>query len=432
MKKAITILLGLLPICTVSAQDFESATTATQNITLGWNLGNTLDSNSGDVNNMWIEMWTDCTPTAYETAWGQPVTTPELIKMFKDAGFNAIRVPVTWYPHIDDNGTIDETWMARVKEVVDYVIDEDMYCIVNVHHDTGAATTHWLIADGTTYDNVKTKWESLWTNIATTFRDYGERLIFEAYNEMLDSYNSWCFASFATSNYYDATVAADAYDALNNYAQSFVDAVRATGGNNATRNLIVNTYAAASGEGTWSSHLSEPLTNLQVPTDVAENHIMAEVHMYPSIESGVSAAISSVTQSFNSIKTNLVSKGIPVIIGEWGTSNTDADESDYERAPEDVVSFAGQFVAKAKEYGYPTFMWMMLSDGTDRSTPAWTTPDVKDAMVKAYYGEEGYTTIKSILVPETQDGIYYDLMGRRVSSPSKGIYIQNGKKIVIK
>ncbi len=429
MKKSVTILFSLLALCMVSAQDFESATEAAANITLGWNLGNTLDSNSGDTTNMWIEQWTDKTPTAYETAWGQPETTPELIQMFKDAGFNAIRVPVTWYPHIDDNGAINAAWLARVKEVVDYVIDEGMYCVLNVHHDTGSSNTHWLIAEGNTYTSVKTKYENLWTNIATAFRDYDEHLLFEAYNEMLDSYNSWCFASFATSSYYDATVAADAYSAINNYAQSFVDAVRATGGNNSTRNLIVNTYGACSGEGTWNTHLSDPLTQLQIPSDDVAGHILAEVHIYPSLSSGVSSAISSATQCFESVKTNLASKGVPVVIGEWGTSGL---SDDYSSSPSNVCSFASQFVSLAKEYGYPTFMWMLLSDGDDRSTPAWTAEDVKDAMVKAYYGESGYSSIKSISASETQDDIYYDLMGRRVTSPSKGIYIHNGKKILVK
>ena len=98
-----TILIALLVINRVTAwaTDFETATTAVANMKVGWNLGNTLDSNSGDVNNMWIEKWTSRMPSDYEKAWNQPVTKPELFKMVKDAGFNAIRVPVTWYPHME-------------------------------------------------------------------------------------------------------------------------------------------------------------------------------------------------------------------------------------------------------------------------------------------------------------------------------------------
>ncbi len=261
------------------AQSFESATDAVKNMRVGWNLGNTLESNSGDINNMWIEAWSDRSTSAYETAWGQPVTTLELITMFKDAGFNAIRVPVTWYPHMEANITttkwdpvanpigtqIQATWMARVKEVVDYVISQGMYCILNIHHDTGGANTAWLTASSESYNSQKERFEAVWTQIANEFKDYDQHLLFEGYNEMLDAYGSWCFASFGCSGQYNASVASEAYSSINSYAQSFVNAVRATGGNNAQRNLIVSTYAACSGEGNWNTHLSDPLTNMKLP-----------------------------------------------------------------------------------------------------------------------------------------------------------------------
>ena len=110
MMRKTTLLLGmLLMMSAVQAQDFETATEAVKNMAVGWNLGNTLDSNSGDANNMWIEKWTSRTPNDYEKAWGQPVTKPELIKMMKEAGFNAIRVPVTWYPHMEAKLELDGT-----------------------------------------------------------------------------------------------------------------------------------------------------------------------------------------------------------------------------------------------------------------------------------------------------------------------------------
>ena len=156
--KILTVLLALSAL-TAWATDFETATTAVTNMRVGWN--------SGDVNNMWIEKWTGRTPSDYEKAWGQPVTKPELVKMFKEAGFNAIRVPVTWYPHMEAkfqlNGTvwdmandnigtkIQAAWMKRVHEVVDYVISQGMYCILNIHHDTGAASTAWLVASEADY-----------------------------------------------------------------------------------------------------------------------------------------------------------------------------------------------------------------------------------------------------------------------------------------
>ena len=104
MKINRVIFIGLLAILNFSmalAADFETATSAVANMKVGWNLGNTLDSNSGSLDNMWIEAWTQRRPSEYETAWGQPVTTRELLKMMKRAGFNAIRVPVTWWPHME-------------------------------------------------------------------------------------------------------------------------------------------------------------------------------------------------------------------------------------------------------------------------------------------------------------------------------------------
>ena len=101
MKKSLLFVCVLLVCISSKGADFETATDAVKNMGVGWNLGNTLDSNSGDINNMWIECFTSRTPSDYETAWRQVITTPELIKMMKDAGFNAIRLPVTWYPHME-------------------------------------------------------------------------------------------------------------------------------------------------------------------------------------------------------------------------------------------------------------------------------------------------------------------------------------------
>ncbi len=384
------------------AEDFEKSSTAVANMKLGWNIGNSLESNSGNLENMWIERWTDRTPTDYETAWGQPVTKKELIKMMKKAGFNAIRVPVTWYPHMeakfqftgnnavwdpetDPIGTqIDETWMARVQEVVDYVIDEGMYCILNVHHDTGASNTAWLEASSDNYNKNKDTFEAIWTQIANRFKDYDDKLLFEGYNEMLDKYDSWCFASMNSSSNYNANDAADAYSAINSYAQSFVNAVRSTGGNNAQRNLVVCTYGACSGSGTWNTHLKDPLTNMAKPTDTVDDHIIFEIHSYLQT-SNLSDCKSTVDQMLKDINTNLASKG-PVIFGEWGTPDSD-EINYYNDYRQNTLDYAKYFVSAAKNYGFATFYWMGLSDGDDRSVPQFTQPDLVSYITKGYYGD---------------------------------------------
>ncbi len=376
--------------------EWEDAATAVRNMGAGWNLGNSLDANSGDLDNMWIEAYSDRKPATYETAWGQPVTTRALFHMFKEAGFNAIRIPVTWYPHMGkvtvttyhaDEGEwrgrwdpstwtgydIDPAWMARVKEVVDYVIDEGMYCILNVHHDTGAASTAWLVADEAGYKAAEARYQALWQQIADTFKDYGEKLLFESYNEMLDPYDSWCFASFATPARYDAAVAASAYQGINSYAKLFVETVRASGGNNATRNLVVNTYGACSGDGTWNNHLKDPLSSLVLPEE--PGHIAVEVHSYwEAVKFEEQKA--DIDRLFSNLDQYLVRRlGVPVIIGEWGGGEATDGET---------ARFAGYFSQKAHDTGIAALMWMGLSSEADRAVPAWTMPLTKDAILKPY------------------------------------------------
>ena len=346
---------------------WESAALAARNMGVGWNLGNTLDSNSGDVNNLWIEKYTDGSPTAYETAWGQPVTTRALLHMFQEAGFRSIRVPVTWYPHMDEEGKVDAAWMDRVQEVVDYVMDEGLYCILNVHHDTGEANTAWLRADRTIYNNTRERYGSLWTQIATRFASYGPKLVFESFNEMLDANSTW---NASTS---------EAHEVINLYNASFVTAVRATGGNNAQRNLILNTYSAGT--------QPQALNDFKLPQDSVEGHLMAEVHSYApfhfafNVEEGAKTVFDAsceadVKQQMKNVYDCLVSKGIPCVLGEYGCTS--------ERSETEMSKQAACYIEAAQQCNIPCFYWMALSDGEDRSVPQWTKPGLKDAIIQAY------------------------------------------------
>lgn len=367
--------------------EWESAADAVAAMGTGWNLGNTLDSNSGDINNMWLEAWTQRSVADYETAWGQPQATRELIHMFKQAGFNAIRVPVTWYPHMGklsvnviggkaiwdmDSWTgyeVDPKWMARVKEVVDYVIDEGMYCILNVHHDTGDASTAWLRADAAAYEKYSERFVNLWNQIATGFADYGNRLVFESFNEMLDAKGTW------------NTTTTEGYDTINKYNSDFVHTVRATGGNNAYRNLILNTYAA--------SIDVDALKHFKLPYDSVSGHLIAEVHSYAPYQFAFEMSNpadqwtvfdakceTQVKAIVDNLNKNLVEKGIPTIIGEYGATSKVGEE--------EMAKQAACYVSSARKYGIACFYWMALSDGEDRSKPAWTRPVLKDAILKAY------------------------------------------------
>ena len=363
-------------------ENWEDAPTCVRNMGVGWNLGNTLESNSGDADNMWIEAYSGRTPTDYETAWGQPVATRELIHMFKEAGFGAIRVPVSWYPHrgnLNNNGLhwdksawtgfdVDPVWMARVEEVVNYVLNEGMYCILNVHHDTGSYSTAWLRADKTVYNNVKDRYISLWTQIATKFRDYDEKLVFESFNEMLDNNSTW---NYSTSS---------AHEAINMYNATFVETVRGTGGNNAVRNLILNTYAAAPTQ--------QALKDFKLPADTAENHLLVEVHSYAPYNFAFdsapnpktvfdSACENEVKGIVETMNTYLVSKGIPCVLGEFGCDSAKRDEAE-------LAKQAACYVAAATKYNIACYYWMGLSDGQDRAALKWTKPNIKNAILNAY------------------------------------------------
>lgn len=360
----------------ISHDGWEDAFSAVRNMGVGWNLGNTLDTwlKNGPAGTDW---------KSWETGWGQSVTKPELMQMMKDAGFGAIRVPVTWGPHMDQSGKVYDSWMDRVHEIVDYVLDAGMYCIVNLHHDTGENKDAWVVADMDVYNRNRERYISLWEQVAEEFNDYDHRLLFESYNEILDADESWCFPTCGSA--YDSDYASKAYDAVNGYARDFVDAVRSTGGNNLYRNLVINTYAATAGNGTWNPHLSDPLTNLRLPDDVSPNHIVFQVHTYPDI-SDMSRVKAEVDDMFQTLQEHLVSKGAPVIIGEWGTSQVDT-APDYIHRHDALLEFADYFVRKAKQNEMATFYWMGLSNAAYRTIPAFNEPDLAETIVKAYHGQ---------------------------------------------
>ena len=359
---------------------FETSFEAITNMGVGWNLGNTLEPVwTGDTDGRDWRRW--------ETGWGQSVTTQSLMNMMKNAGFGAIRVPVSWGVHMDTDGNVYEEWMNRVNEVVDYVLNAGMYCIINIHHDTGAdEELAWLVASSEGYARERQKYENLWKQIALRFRDYGPRLLFESYNEMLDEGRSWCFASYSLG--YDAGVASGAYQAINDYAQSFVDVVRATGGNNAVRNLVVNTYGACNGAGDWNPHLQDPLKNMKMPSDKVEDHILFQVHSYPMIDD-LAAMEREVTQMLDDLETYLVSQGGPVIVGEWGTFSENPSLENY-------CHYARWFVGECKRRGIGTFHWMNLSDGMYRSIPCFSSPELAEAIVKGYHGD-GLTPVIPVI-----------------------------------
>lgn len=301
----------------------KNATQVVYDIKIGWNLGNTLDALPGNITGLYTE-----------TSWGNPKATKELIDLVKESGFNAVRVPVTWGNHMDENYQIDPAWMERVAEVVGYVIDNDMYCILNVHHDTG--TEGWLRASRAHEPQMRDKFTALWTQVATRFADYPDKLLFESFNEILTDDNAWTGPSV------------DAVKVTNELNQLFVDTVRTSGGNNDKRCLVVNTYAASTD--------SIAISYFKLPEDSIENRLILEAHIYSPFQFTHEDYPTETTYSEPTVKTPLTTlfvkiayTGIPVIVGEFGCADK---ENDVER-----TSWTKYFVDVATSYGIKCFWW---------------------------------------------------------------------------
>ncbi|WP_081713647.1 cellulase family glycosylhydrolase [Cystobacter fuscus] len=296
-KRALRICVALLILPVAAfAQTLPPAPQVAGQITIGWNLGNTLEAICG------------------ETAWGNPTVTQQFINSVKAAGFNAVRIPAAWDCHADQSTlTIDPAWMTRVKEVVDYAYGQGMYVILNIHWDGGWLEEHPLYSH---QQAVNKKQRAYWTQIANTFKGYNERLLFAGTNEV--------HADYGTPTTEHITV-------QQSYLQTFVDAVRATGGNNASRTLVVQTYNTNSWHG---------LDYFSLPSDTIANRLIVEVHHYDPYDYTlntnntcaywgapypVQGACSWAQEAYHDdlfarVKAKWIAQGVPVIIGEYGVA----------------------------------------------------------------------------------------------------------------
>ena len=285
----------------------------------------------------------------YETLWGNPVTTQEMIAKVKEAGFQSVRVPVSYYDHMDENDEIDSEWLKRVSEVVQYVTEQNMYCIINLHHESD-----WLQADANAIDSIKERLRSVWEQIATYFKDYTDHLIFEGFNEVLNAQSQWTDAG------------SDSYQALNELNQTFVDTVRNSGGKNDSRFLIVNTYAAAGAQ--------DVIDEFKLPKDTIQNHLMVEIHYYGTLD--------KMDSVFKRLNESFVNKGIPVIIGEFAPFNNSSKE--------EMIEYVQQFYKEAKKNQYLVFWW-------DRGGAYETTDAETETLLNrrelTWYNEELLQTI---------------------------------------
>lgn len=345
-----------------------------EDMTFGWNLGNTLDvcqaDRDGDGK---INEHVEAGEKVDETLWGNPKATKELFTSLKKNGVNAVRIPVTWRDHMDSNGNIDREWMDRVQQVVDYAYSQGMYVIINVHHDGGGDPKFgaWIIEESQKdYNTFLKKYKNVWKQIAERFKNYSDYLIFESMNEV-------GFDTLYNKN------KADAYNLINKINQDFVDIIRATGGNNAKRHLLIAGYY---------TDIERTCDSLyKMPDDKAGRCILS-VHYYTPWDFctcdikhtwGTNSEVRQMETLIGKMKKNFVDKGIPVIIGEYAASGSDLSS---------CIFFIEKLNKLCSDYGIATFIWDSGRQ-VNRKTYKWRTPQYLEALKRTTSGKD-YEVVK--------------------------------------
>lgn len=334
-------------------------------MTVGWNLGNTFDA-IGAGNSL-----------SSETYWGNPVTTRDMIDAIAAQGFNTIRIPVSWGEHVGEapEYKIDDEWLARVEEVVGYCLDDGMYVVLDTHHETDS----WFSLQEDELDQTKAELEAVWTQLAERFKDCDRHLLFEGMNEPRTpgSASEWSGGT------------AKERVAVNALNQIFVDAVRAVGGNNADRCLIICTY----GHNASAAAMRE----LKVPDDP---NIAVAVHLYTpyfftydpdsgSVYNWDGTLQSDIDYTLEQIDIQLLRKGVPVIVTEFGAVNKgNTDE---------VIKWIGDYLGAMNAYGLKCIWWdngIYTGSGElfgifDRRNLTWFSQEIADALVKNAVRSDG-------------------------------------------
>ncbi len=347
----------------------------------GINLGNTMEAYGH------ISIGVGAEPNVYETLWGQPITTAEMVQGMKDAGFDTLRIPVAWTNAMNfESGdyTIGEDYLARVEEIVNYALDADMYVVVNDHWDGG-----WWGMFGSASQETKEKamelYTSMWTQIGNRLKKYDEHLIFESGNEELGSRLN------------DTDIAADSgtlsdkecYEVTNRINQAFVDTIRGLGGNNADRYLLI------AGFGTDITNTCKD--SFQMPTDTAKDKLLLSVHYYDPSGYCIWESVGSwgnkrdYTDMFDMLGKlrKFTEQGYGIIIGEYGVLN----QKDGMRAG--TMEYTEAFLNCCDYYGYCPVLWD-CNDMYNRNTCKIRYDDVAQMYLEHSYASQSAKTVKEI------------------------------------
>ncbi len=449
--KAALLAVVMLMAGEMSAQDGldRSAMDVVNDMSPGWNLGNTFEATTSWTGGA---LWNNKGGLGAETGWQDTKTSQAVIDFVKSLGFKSIRIPCAWaYGHISDasNYTIDAAWMARVKEVVDYCINDGLYVVLNDHWDGGWLEEKMKDSNAANIAQNKGILKLLWTQIANAFKDYDEHLLFAGLNEP----------------------GADNQASTNNliqYNQTFVDAVRATGGNNAKRVLVVQ------GPSTNIDHTCN-FMNGKMPNDIVPGKLAIEVHYYNpwqfwgmendeswgkvfyywgngnhhsgSTHNATWGEEKDMKDQLQKMKTYFVDKGYPVVIGEFGANWRDISKLSNESQEKHNASIKAHYKELhrlCKEMGGMVPMtWDINSRNQNGTKGTMTIVDRKNLTVYGKYALEGINEIyprpsedgvSSATIRKVDDDAIYNLQGMRVNESQMtkgGIFIKGGRKLIV-
>ena len=354
----------------------DSAIETVKDMKTGWNLGNTFDA-------------TNAQNLSSETSWGQPKTTKKMIDTLAASGIKTIRIPVSWHNHlIDKNYTIDPAWMQRVKEVVDWAIDDGMYVIINSHHDCWSSPSKMPYGKGyypnsVNYEESERFLTNVWAQICLAFnKGYDEHLVFEIMNEprLRGTSYEWWFDK-------NAKECLDAAENLNKLNKLTLDVIRSSKGNNSKRFVMIPSLQA-SPDSAFASEFKMP--------DDGKNgtsHLILSTHMYspytfamesPGKREFTPQFQSELAYAFKRLNDNFVKKGYAVVIGEYGATNKDNLE--------ERVKWFHAFIKYSRQYGITSCLWdngVWVLKGNDynehfgyfdRSACKWFFPEILKAI----------------------------------------------------
>jgi endoglucanase len=331
----------------------------------GWNVGNTLDA------------------IPDETSWGNPPITKELFDAVKAKGYKSVRIPVTWGNHQSTTApyTIDATFLSRVRQVVDWAVADNLYVLLNVHHDSW----QWISKMQADHDNVLNRFNATWTQIAGALRDEPAKVALESVNEPQ----------------FDNATDAQKAQLLNELNTSFHTIVRGSGGNNANRLLVLPTLGCTPDQNLMDA-LNGELSTLNDPNLAATVHyygfwpFSVNIANYTRFDSQVQQDLTDV---FNRMYTNFVAKGIPVILGEDGLMQYDFNHPGaIERG--ELLKYFEALGNQARTNKVTTMLWD-TSSFLNRSTYQWRDPDLMSMIVASWAGRSGTASSDVVFLPKT-------------------------------